>query len=338
LIELETEIGGRAVSRPAAEEASTEEPELAVEPETLEGTAAAAVPGWLAELETEIGEQGSVALEEAAPAAEVEEAAAPEPVVPAAPVSERDLDQGVPEWLAELEVEAPESELFALDEVQSGVSEEDLKTGQAADAGFVEEAEPASFQIEPGERPEWLARLEDEQAAELTVDEMPQWLDQLHAVDVEGLTEEEMAPPVSEAETGGEELAWLREIEEMGTPESAEILEETAPQAQAHVIGEPEPAVQEQAPRPLPVADDAEARLALARAYLQQGELDVSAAEFEELVKIPSLTERLIGDLEEAVGLYPEQPALHRILGDAYMRSGQLQKALNAYRDALARL
>jgi cytochrome c-type biogenesis protein CcmH/NrfG len=56
------------------------------------------------------------------------------------------------------------------------------------------------------------------------------------------------------------------------------------------------------------------------------------------MVKVPSVAEELIGDLEEAVETYPEHPALHRVLGDAYMHAGQLRKALSAYRDALAKL
>jgi cytochrome c-type biogenesis protein CcmH/NrfG len=45
----------------------------------------------------------------------------------------------------------------------------------------------------------------------------------------------------------------------------------------------------------------------------------------------------LIGDLETAVA-GQRQPLLQRVLGDAYMRNGQLQKALDTYRDALDRL
>jgi cytochrome c-type biogenesis protein CcmH/NrfG len=43
----------------------------------------------------------------------------------------------------------------------------------------------------------------------------------------------------------------------------------------------------------------------------------------------------LIADLESVAVEYPEQPLFCHLLGDAYMRNGQLQKALETYRMAL---
>jgi tetratricopeptide (TPR) repeat protein len=98
-------------------------------------------------------------------------------------------------------------------------------------------------------------------------------------------------------------------------------------------VAEPEyPAARVYAP------EDHATHLALARTCLREGNPDVSALEYEQLVKIPSLVDTLIQDLERAVESYPEHHALRRVLGDAYMRNGQLQKALQAYREALSKL
>jgi cytochrome c-type biogenesis protein CcmH/NrfG len=43
----------------------------------------------------------------------------------------------------------------------------------------------------------------------------------------------------------------------------------------------------------------------------------------------------LIADLEMVSTEHPEQPLFRHLLGDAYMRNGQLQKALDTYRMAL---
>jgi cytochrome c-type biogenesis protein CcmH/NrfG len=42
----------------------------------------------------------------------------------------------------------------------------------------------------------------------------------------------------------------------------------------------------------------------------------------------------IIQDLKEAVDRHPENPDLWLSLGDAYIRSNQVQNALNAYRQA----
>ena len=46
----------------------------------------------------------------------------------------------------------------------------------------------------------------------------------------------------------------------------------------------------------------------------------------------------MIADLENAPEALQEQPAMLQLLGDAYNQNGQLQKALDAYRQALSLL
>jgi cytochrome c-type biogenesis protein CcmH/NrfG len=84
--------------------------------------------------------------------------------------------------------------------------------------------------------------------------------------------------------------------------------------------------------------EDTETRLSLARAYARQGTLDASLQEYERLAKVPALAETLIQDLVAVIETHPDRSAPRRVLGDAYMRAGRLQKALDAYKEALAKL
>jgi hypothetical protein len=78
--------------------------------------------------------------------------------------------------------------------------------------------------------------------------------------------------------------------------------------------------------------------LLLARELLYEHSLDESALHYEQLVQSPETAKELVGELEQAVRDHPKHSALQRVLGDAYVRTGQLQDALDAYRQALSKL
>jgi tetratricopeptide (TPR) repeat protein len=77
-----------------------------------------------------------------------------------------------------------------------------------------------------------------------------------------------------------------------------------------------------------------EALLAEAREKLSDGDVNDALYTYQSLVQEGRGLSMLIGDLETAVA-GRRQPLLQRVLGDAYMRNGQLQKALDTYREAL---
>ncbi|RMF35143.1 MAG: tetratricopeptide repeat protein, partial [Chloroflexi bacterium] len=72
-----------------------------------------------------------------------------------------------------------------------------------------------------------------------------------------------------------------------------------------------------------------------ARALWQVGDYEASLAEYSHLIGSSALLEAVIADLEQAVQQQPQSSHVHLTLGDAYMKDGQLQKALAAYRQAL---
>ena len=69
----------------------------------------------------------------------------------------------------------------------------------------------------------------------------------------------------------------------------------------------------------------------LARAALTAGAIAEATEEYRKLLDGGQGGPDLIGELETAVAAEPEEPELVRLLGDAYMQDGQMQKALKTY-------
>jgi tetratricopeptide (TPR) repeat protein len=72
----------------------------------------------------------------------------------------------------------------------------------------------------------------------------------------------------------------------------------------------------------------------MARQALAKGQYDQAMDRYRSLVEEGQGLGALIADLETATEEH-RQPLLRRLLGDAYMRNGQLQRALETYRIAL---
>ena len=53
---------------------------------------------------------------------------------------------------------------------------------------------------------------------------------------------------------------------------------------------------------------------------------------------VSRLTEMVIEDLERANREAPDQSVVWHLLGDAYVKAGRLQKALESYQEALTKL
>jgi hypothetical protein len=79
-------------------------------------------------------------------------------------------------------------------------------------------------------------------------------------------------------------------------------------------------------------------QLAAARDSLSSGDFDNALEGYSGLLDSGAGLNVIIADLESAVTRYNRQPLFTRLLGDAYMRNGQLQKALDMYRRALDQL
>jgi tetratricopeptide (TPR) repeat protein len=82
---------------------------------------------------------------------------------------------------------------------------------------------------------------------------------------------------------------------------------------------------------------DYEARLALARALWQADERQEALEAYTRLIRAGKLLENVIPDLESYLKQWPGVD-VQRVLGDAYMKDGRLQEALDIYRRALETL
>ncbi|MBC7260938.1 MAG: hypothetical protein H5T63_02905, partial [Chloroflexi bacterium] len=84
---------------------------------------------------------------------------------------------------------------------------------------------------------------------------------------------------------------------------------------------------------------DDETRLALARAYLEQGQMKLALEQYTLLFHGKSkLLPELIRDVETIVASRPDNLEAHELLADLYVKAGQLQKGLDRYRWILRRL
>ncbi|MGC8787870.1 MAG: tetratricopeptide repeat protein [Anaerolineae bacterium] len=84
---------------------------------------------------------------------------------------------------------------------------------------------------------------------------------------------------------------------------------------------------------------DDETRLALARAYLDQGQMKLALEQYTLLFHGKSkLLPELIRDVETIVASRPDNLEAHELLADLYVKAGQLQKGLDRYRWILRRL
>jgi tetratricopeptide (TPR) repeat protein len=296
-----------------------EEPvEAALLPAPVEG-----MPDWLVELESEL--QGAMVAPQPVP----ESLAPPE----TAPVETAPLR--APQGPEEAEVEAI-TEVPPTEPVPEPVAQETPLSMPVEPAL----AAAGALALDQEELPEWSADLDQEPVPTVTVEEMPEWLDQLHAPEPEGATEAEPTPSV-------ESLEWLQELEQAPAAGIKEIEKEPVaapPEPELATVEEPPAYAVEPAPEPasdareMPVTQAVSARLASAREYLRNRAFGDSAREYEQLVQVPELREELIQELEETVSEHPDHYELHEVLGDAYVHGGQLQKALQAYKEALSKL
>ncbi len=270
------------------------------------GAAAVAVPDSV--LDEEVPDNSAAALAwlvRLALLEEEEEEAAAAPESLAAPAAEMDLD-----WLVTDLPAAP-----ALPAVEP-TSELPTPAG--------EEAEPAYDWVGLSEQdlaeslPDWLS-------AE-TPDGDTSWLDELDEVDLDNwLTAEEQ---VLEQKTDFV-------LPPMDTRTAAEIMPPVATLEEvAEVIAGPELIE-------LPAADESDldrVKLNQARAAVDAGNISEALTLYRSLIEQGAGLSLIVPDLEAASTRHRRQPLLRRLLGDAYMRQGELQKALNIYREVMDHL
>jgi len=241
----------------------------------------------------------------------------------------------IPDWLQEIappEAAPPEAAAPAVE-----------APPEEAAAPPVEQVPPVEEELAPAEMPEpaYPEEMEAPPVAKFPVLEEVLPLEEVQAPVIAPLTEEarwgavlEIPPEEKEAIVPAPVVEEVPGVVEMEVPEPLEEI--TAPPEIPTVEAPASPFAAEQAylkkhPR------DYKARLALARALWQAGEQQEALEAYTRVIRFGKSLENVISDLEVYLEQRPDV-SIQRVLGDAYMKDGRLQEALDVYRRALETL
>lgn len=153
--------------------------------------------------------------------------------------------------------------------------------------------------------------------------------------------------PQDQSETSSEDKDVEAQPKPMNSDES-EADAETEMEIEAEPESEPEMVLEESKPaapeiEPLETTgedkenpENQSARLTWARSHMARGDVKAACQQYELILnEAPELVGQVISDLEKRLAEGNTPPLLHRLLGDAYLKDGQLDKALDAYRTPL---
>ena len=253
--------------------------------------------------------------------------------------------------VAETDVAEAESDEPDEDTVEAMAWLEELARGEAQAHGEAKTSAPVAEPEEEDEDagiPAWLMGEPPDEAA--LTEALEEELEEPEDVIPDWLTEE---PTASLGDTGWlrslaepDMAGWLISEEEATTGKltqdgfGTDALEEiVAPERKVEV--EERPFVREPVMVPMDTSEAAallvvdEDQLTVARGAVETGDVKTAVGTYQAILDSGSGLSVLIADLESATMQTPGQMQLQQILGDAYMRNGQLQKALEAYRQAL---
>lgn len=284
---------------------------------------------------------------------------------------DRELLGWLAEDLEEIEQELAEEAEFAppVSEESEWVKEETLIDSEETSEPVAVEATPeeAAEEIEQEEVPDWLMALADEkepqpEAVEQKEETIPDWLK-----DLEEETEFEERPAEETIQTQMEEPGLEEALEVQEEPhemeaaqvlqeeplemDAAQVLPEEPHEMEAAQVLREEPLETEEVPEtvsveetsPVHVAEQPVQRIPIAtegsdlynaQAAMNAHDLEAALLYYNRLIEQGGALEDIIHDLREALDHYPVDISIWQALGDAYMRSNQLQNALDAYTKA----
>jgi len=354
LKEVQTEEAAREAAAPpvaapepaAVLDRAAEPAEAEVEEETL--------PDWLREVQDEVD------LEEE----EFDLTAVAEPVSAAAEVEEEEPEEELPEWLQEIDTgeeeafepsePSPEEPYLEVAEEETVLEAElpDWLHPSLAAAGQTDRweepaiAAPPAAEIEAGEEeelPEWLQGMAEELETdgEAITAAAPTRSMAIEAVALAEPSEADSEPimpaepvavetPVQAAAVPAAAMPdWLKKLREgeedkEALPEPVAATRATEPEAAAVAVSSTPAEVNEQ--------------LELARTACAEGDVEQAIQLYDNLVTSGAQLDRVIDDIQQTVKSYPSNFMLYQIMGDAMMKEGRLHSALDAYRQALAKL
>ena len=281
----------------------------------VEETPAETLPAEVAE-EQLLAEKAEERLAYEAPSAEPTPPTPPTPAEPVAPVEAPvpAVSGETPDWLQEMAKEEqqaePTSEPQAIPPAQATEDLPDWLSGAA------QESAPPIQENAPHQETEKKPDFSD-------------WLE-------EDKPKLEKVPEAS-AEKKHDFSKWLEEDKKQVAPTKKDDWQPTAKKKPAKPEPAPEPPVKLPPRRKVQRMNTTMLRditLMSAQAAMREGNISAALAEYGKLIKKKRLLDETIYDLREALYDYPIDISIWQMLGDAYMRAGQLQEAINAYTKA----
>ena len=237
-----------------------------------------------------------------------------------------DEEGALPDWLQGEELEPADLDDLSLEEEE--MVDVDGLPDWLRDEAVVDESESeADISV-----PEWLAETPQAEPAsagfiaeEDEDDSAPDWLD-TSPVEVDEV--DEAAIEIDEAPVRGARVpGWLERLRE-GEGEAGP---ETKTPPVSPVERQPETIVAAS-------AEAGEAKLSVATATLESGDLDEALKIYQDLIESAHGLDQIIESLSGNLARFGSQVAIHEVLGDAYARNGQLNRALASYQMALKQL
>ncbi len=253
---------------------------------------------------------------------------------PAAEMEEAGLaEEELPDWLKDMlgaeegplgepSPEVPESVAPAEDESLGWL--EELKLEEEEEPAAPQVSEEPALEIETPEIPDAFieeATIVEEETAE--IEGLPEWL---RGVDEEKLVEEpleefKLEEITSDLETTTSESEWEPEVTAEESVEEVESGLEDLSLLQPTVEAEAE-------------FDQYTELLKRAKEALEAHNVERALENYDQLIQFGQHLDDTIHDLRDALYHYPIDVSIWQLLGDAYMKSNQLQDALDAYTKA----
>ncbi len=267
------------------------------------------------------------------------------PVAEAAPLVE-EADTPVEETSAEVEAVAE-----SLPVIEETPEMPDLAILEAEETEIVEpelpeEVMPVADKTEepPAEEdlPTWLADMsgseESEKVAEVTDEPLPDWM---KAEEESTQPQPTQAAEWQPAETASEPEP-VEEEKSFAAISGKLAKESIVPRKGDVPKHEPEPEVLPQEPvvekkksvRRITTTMLRDKTLMSAQAAIRDGDISAALVGYGQMIKKKRLLDEVIYDLREALDDHPVDVSVWQMLGDAYMRGGQLQEAIDAYTNA----
>lgn len=286
------------------------------------------VPAWLIEEEKKVEPQAPTPEPEAElfPSAPEVEPEAPE-------VEPQDFEEAIPDWLLETSEGAPSPKPEVPETIETSPTPEP-SLQEAPPAPEEPSFKQPSVSLEPEEAPVPEPSIQEppsEPPAREQVTEPLETAPEVPKEEAEFAPEPELVQPPAVEEPEEEPAIEPEPVQPSAVeePEPEPVMElEPEPEIET----EPEPALAaDRAAEEKPAEPETGALLEEARRALAREDLQTAADNYAKLVKRGKSLQGIIEDLTAALEREANQPSLWQVLGDAYMKDGQVPEAVKAY-------